>query len=80
MPALAFSNPRVVADIENYLFGTVGPHFRLTGEISKEDFWLILIWKSNRSKNATRRAMEKGHKNFDLAISSLATFLHQNDN
>jgi hypothetical protein len=76
MSALAKAHPIEVADLETYLFGRVGPHFVETGKISKEDFWLILIWKSNRSKNNTRRALERDGKTFEEAVIALACSIH----
>ena len=72
MTALAAANPIEVAYLETYLFEKVGPHFSKTGIISKEDFWLILIWKANRSKNNTRRALEQNGTTFKNAVAGLA--------
>lgn len=45
--------------LEKYLLGPVGKKFRATGKISKEDFYLIIIWKSNRSKSITYKRLIK---------------------
>ena len=69
------ATPIKVANLESYLFEKVGRHFRETGEISTEDFWLIILWKSNRSKNNTRRALENYNASFDDAVKALASAL-----
>lgn len=60
MTSLAASSPAALARIEEFLFDIVGPHFRETGEISPEDFWIILIWKANRAKGMARWRIENG--------------------
>lgn len=70
---LASSDPGKLANLEAYLLDEVGPHFRRTGRISPEDFWLLLIWKANRAKNIERRRLEKiGQKPFDEVINEIA--------
>lgn len=38
-------------DLENYIFTTVKEKFQKEGRISTEDFFCIIIWKSNRVKS-----------------------------
>lgn len=59
MRSLAATDPSALGRLEDFLFGTVGPHFRETGAISPEDFWLILIWKANRAKGQARWRIEQ---------------------
>lgn len=73
---LAAERPARLAHLEPYLFGEVGPHFRATGIIAPEDFWLILIWKANRAKNHERRRFEKrGNCGFGEAVDRIAAAL-----
>ncbi len=73
---LAAEEPALLAHLEKYLSDRVGPHFRGTGKIAPEDFWLILIWKANRAKNNERRRFEAiGGCSFAVAIERIATAL-----
>lgn len=74
---LASEEPERLAHLEPYLLDVVGPHFRRTGELSPEDFWLILIWKANRAKNHQRRRLEaEGARTFSEAVTAIAKQLH----
>lgn len=73
---LAANNPARLAHLEPYLFDEVGPHFRNTGQLAPEDFWLTLIWKANRAKNHERRRFEKlGECSFEEAVDRIAVAL-----
>ena len=75
---LARDEPASLAHLEPYLMEAVGPHFRRTGQLSPEDFWLILIWKANRAKNNERRRFEAiGKRTFAEAVCEVAGALHQ---
>lgn len=41
-------------DLESYLFGEVHGHFKSLGTLTDEEFFAIVIWKSNRSKTKVR--------------------------
>lgn len=73
---LAANEPALLAHLEKYLSDQVGPHFRETGKIAPEDFWLILIWKANRAKNNERRRFERiGAGTFEGAVEEIADAL-----
>lgn len=73
---LATKDPARLAHLEPYLLDVVGAHFRVTGQLALEDFWLILIWKANRAKNNARRRFEQvGKCTFEQAVSRIALAL-----
>lgn len=73
---LAAKDPARLAHLEPYLLDVVGAHFRDTGQLSPEDFWLILIWKANRAKNNARRRFEQvGDCTFEQAVAHIALAL-----
>lgn len=70
---LAANEPARLAHLEPYLINEVGKHFRETGKLAAEDFWLILIWKANRAKNNERRRFEKlGKCTFEKVVETIA--------
>lgn len=48
--------------LENYLFNEVGKNFQKRGYLTPEEFFAIVIWKSNRAKTNVRRGIEKTKK------------------
>jgi len=44
-------------NLEQYLFNEVQPKFAVTGSICTLDFFLIVIWKSNRAKSKTKKRL-----------------------
>jgi hypothetical protein len=66
-------------DLEKYLFDTVGPNFRKTGQISRRDFYLILIWKANRAKNYVPKRFSKMGISFKDGVERIAKGLHENE-
>ena len=67
-------------NLEDYLFGEVGPNFRKTGALSIEDFFCIVIWKSNRAKTKIREKMKNGpEESLTANISALAKDIHTAD-
>lgn len=74
---LSANEPARLAHLEPYLINEVGKHFRETGQLAVEDFWLILIWKANRAKNNERRRFEKlGDCTFEKAVEQIASNLY----
>jgi hypothetical protein len=61
---------------EEYIFGEVGPKFQKTGHIDPADFYLILIWKAERSKTRHRKRMAKTAGSFAAAVKEIASSLH----
>ena len=45
--------------LENYLFEDVSKNFQKNGYLNSEEFFSIIIWKSNRTKTNVRRGIEK---------------------
>jgi len=59
-------------DIEKYLFTTVHKIFKEQGYLDVYDFFLIIIWKSNRSKSkVAKRLLEKGYPSLQEAVKSI---------
>ncbi len=48
--------------LENYLFTDVNKNFQKNGYLASEEFFAIVIWKSNRAKTNVRRGIEKSKK------------------
>ena len=55
--------------LENYLFNDVSQNFQKRGYLTPEEFFAIIIWKSNRAKTNVSRGIEKSRKTI-LAITS----------
>lgn len=63
---------RALYDIEKYLFDTVHKRFINQGHISAPDFFLIVIWKSNRSKSKiAKRLLKMGYPSLEVAVNSI---------
>ncbi|KAB7668940.1 hypothetical protein [Bacillus sp. B1-b2] len=63
---------RAFYDIEKYLLGTVHNRFKEQGYLSAPDFFLIVIWKSNRSKSkVAKRVLEMGYPSLQEAVKSI---------
>lgn len=45
--------------LENYLFGDVNKNFHNRGYLTPEEFFAIVIWKSNRAKTNVRKGIIK---------------------
>jgi len=48
--------------LEDYLFNEVSKNFQSRGYLTPEEFFAIVIWKSNRAKTNVRRGIEKNRK------------------
>ena len=48
--------------LEDYLFVEVGKNFQKNHRLAPEEFFAIVIWKSNRAKTNVRRGIEKSKK------------------
>lgn len=48
--------------LENYLFSEVAKDFQKRGYLTPEEFFAIVIWKSNRAKTNIKRGVEKSKK------------------
>lgn len=48
--------------LEEYLFETVSKNFKINGFLSEEEFFSIIIWKSNRSKTKVLKGVQKTGK------------------
>ena len=62
-------------NLEAYVFGEVGPRFRNVGLITPKDFYILLIWKANRSKNKGRDRLKRLGKTFPKAVRSISLSL-----
>ena len=67
--------------LEAYLFGTVGPCFRICGNLSATDFFCIVIWKSNRSKSTIAKRLRnkdtKGRSSLNAIIKEMGKAIHK---
>jgi len=62
-----------IYNLEKYLFDVVGPRFRATGQIEPVDFFMIIIWKSNRAKTRVRDRLKKHvGGNFSDAVAQIS--------
>lgn len=68
-----------IYDLECYLFSEVGPRFAEAGKIHPADFYMIIIWKSNRAKTKIRDRLNKKEGNFAAAVKKIAGSLHASD-
>jgi thermostable 8-oxoguanine DNA glycosylase len=57
-----------LADLEKYLFSTVGPTFAKSGVMSDFDFFAIVTWKSNRSKTKVRKGLNRSAEEVMRAV------------
>ncbi len=48
--------------LEDYLFHNVSKNFQEHGYLTPEEFFAIVIWKSNRAKTNVKRGVEKSKK------------------
>lgn len=62
-------------NLESYLFESVGPQFRESQRISPTDFYILLSWKANRSKNKGRDRLVRLGGDFQSAVKSIASSL-----
>jgi hypothetical protein len=65
--------------LESYLFDYVGPRFIETGKIRPDDFFMIVIWKSNRAKMRIRAKLKGQAGDFAAAVASIAKSLHTSE-
>ena len=63
--------------LEDYLFSTVCPRFHRDESLSAFDFFLIVIWKSNRAKSKIATGLLDGtHTDLDKAVRNLTKQVH----
>ncbi|WP_435658086.1 hypothetical protein [Brucella pituitosa] len=67
---------RRYANAETNLFPFIASHFAKTGELDPVDFWAILTWKANRSKNMHRDRITGTNLSFAEATSMIAAGVH----
>ncbi len=61
-------------NLENYLYERVNCAFQERGWLTAEEFFCIIIWKSNRAKSkVSARLLNKGYKNLDDAVKVLTS-------
>lgn len=66
-------------DLEKYLFDEVGTKFCREGTLDPVDFYMILIWKSNRAKNKTRDRLARSAGSFAEAVSQISASIYKAD-
>lgn len=57
--------------LEDYLFAEVGKNFQKNHHLAPEEFFAIVIWKSNRAKTNVRRGIEKSKKTIRTITSEV---------
>ena len=57
--------------LEDYLFNNVNNNFQKNGYLTPEEFFAIVIWKSNRAKTNIRRGIEKSRKTIRTITSEV---------
>lgn len=57
--------------LENYLFNEVSKNFQKRGYLTPEEFFAIVIWKSNRVKTNVRKGIEKNKKTIRAITSEV---------
>lgn len=60
---------------EEYLLRQ-GEIFRLTGQFSAPDFYMVLVWKANRAKNKHIERLEKTAGSFKIAVERIIAALY----
>jgi hypothetical protein len=63
-------------DLEKYLFGPVRERFNQEGVIDPVDFYMILMWKYNRSKNYGKDRLSGAAGDFSKAVKKIADTLY----
>lgn len=58
--------------LEDYLFGEVNKNFKKRGYLTPEEFFAIVIWKSNRAKTTVKRGIKKSGKSIKAVMSAVA--------
>lgn len=67
-------------DLEKYLFDDVRLKFIRSGVLDPVDFYMILIWKSNRAKNRTKDRLTRATESFEEAVKQISASIHQAGN
>jgi hypothetical protein len=62
-------------NLEEYLFGEVRPKFAESGKIEPLDFYLMLHWKSPRSRTTTRDRLTRIAGSFSRAVEYISRSL-----
>lgn len=57
--------------LEDYLFGDIHKNFRRRGYLTPEEFFAIVIWKSNRRKTDIRKGVERSGKTIRAITSEV---------
>ncbi len=57
--------------LENYLFNEVSKNFQKRGYLTPEEFFAIVIWKSNRAKTNVKRGIERSKKTIRIITSEV---------
>ena len=57
--------------LEDYLFNDVSKNFQEHGYLTPEEFFAIVIWKSNRAKTNVRRGIKKSKKTIRTITSEI---------
>lgn len=58
--------------LEDYLFGEVNKNFKKRGYLTPEEFFAIVIWKSNRAKTNIYKGIKKSGKTIRAITSAVS--------
>src|SRR3712207_6502297 len=61
--------------LEDYLFREVSSRFQDTGSIAPTDFYMIVIWKANRSKSKIKNRIQSKAGSFSVGVERIGTAL-----
>ena len=64
-------------NLEDYLFSDVTNAFHERGYLTPEEFFAIVIWKTNRAKTAVKRKLAKHDRNLTVAVADLTRAIGQ---
>lgn len=63
--------------LEDYLLGEVNQNFHRNHFLMVEEFFCIVIWKSNRAKTAIKRRLLKIHNNLQETVKELTNDIYK---
>jgi hypothetical protein len=59
-------------ELEKYLFDEVGLSYRKNGRLTVQDFFCIIIWKSNRSKSTIKKKIIRDSGSLKKGVNQIA--------
>lgn len=69
-------NYRRYANVETNLFPEIAVKFSQEGTLDPVDFWAILVWKANRSKNKLLSKLTEDGRTFSESVTGIAKSIY----